>query len=270
MIAITSLLVVVAIGLLVTRVATVILVATGMSHQDARFQARSAFTGTGFTTSDAESVVKHPVRRRVAMTLMLVGNAGVVAAAGSLILGFRNGSVGQNGKTAAELVVGLLTLLYVSRSRWVDLRLTRIIARLLRRYTDIHTRDVGSLLDLTGNYAVAELAVEEGDWVAGRTLADLGLREEGVAVLGITRQDGMFRGAPVGPTLVRPGDVLLLYGRAAILEEVDRRPAGPAGDQAHRTAVEHQWALVAAEERDDPGRAAAPPTSPEAVASDTA
>lgn len=251
MIAITSLLVVVAIGLVVTRVATVILVATGMSHQDARFQARSAFTGTGFTTSDAESMVKHPIRRRVAMALMLMGNAGVVAAASSLILGFRNGGLGHDWRSLAELVLGLLALLYVSRSRWVDRRLTAMIARLLRRYTDIHTRDVASLLDLTGSYAVAELAVEQGDWVAERTLADLALRDEGVAVLGITRQDGTFRGAPVGPTVVHVGDVLLLYGKTATVEEIDRRPAGSAGDRAHEAAIQHQLALEAAEERRD-------------------
>ena len=37
-------------------------VATGTSSELARFQARSAFTGVGFTTSEAESVVLHPVR----------------------------------------------------------------------------------------------------------------------------------------------------------------------------------------------------------------
>jgi hypothetical protein len=251
-IAITSLLVVVAIGLVVTRVATVIRVATGMSRQDARFQARSAFTGTGFTTSDSESMVKHPVRRRVAMALMLMGNAGVVAAAGSLILGFRNGGLAHDWKSLAELVVGLLGLLQVSRSSWVDRHMTGLIAGLLGRYTDIETRDLGGLLDLAGSYAVAELAVDERDWVANHTLADLSLRDEGIAVLGITRPDGTFRGAPVGPTLVRPGDILVLYGKGATLEEIDRRPAGPAGDLAHRTAVEHQLALEAAEERDDP------------------
>lgn len=70
-------------------------------------------------------------------------------------------------------------------------------------------------------------------------------------MLGITRRDGTFRGAPVGPTRLHPGDVLLLYGMGGTLEEIDRRPSGPVGDRAHRTAVEHQWALVAAEERED-------------------
>lgn len=68
-IAISSLLLVVAVSLLATRVATVILVATGMSRAVARFQARSALTGAGFTTSESEAMVNHPVRRRVVMAL---------------------------------------------------------------------------------------------------------------------------------------------------------------------------------------------------------
>ena len=67
MIAIGSLLLVVAISLLVTRVATVMLTATGLSREVARFQARSAFTGAGYTTTESESVVNHPVRRRIVM-----------------------------------------------------------------------------------------------------------------------------------------------------------------------------------------------------------
>jgi hypothetical protein len=63
--ALTSLLLVVTFSLLITRVATVILTATGMSRQAARFQARSAFTGAGFTTSESEQVVDHPVRREL-------------------------------------------------------------------------------------------------------------------------------------------------------------------------------------------------------------
>ncbi len=65
MAAITTLLVVVAVSLLITRVATVILTATGMSREAARFQARSAFSTAGFTTRESEAVVDHPIRRKV-------------------------------------------------------------------------------------------------------------------------------------------------------------------------------------------------------------
>ena len=61
---ILSLLLILAISLVTTRVAALVLERTGLSREIARFQARSAFTGVGFTTAEAESVVGHPVRRR--------------------------------------------------------------------------------------------------------------------------------------------------------------------------------------------------------------
>jgi len=62
-IGIVAFLIVLALSLVLTRVATVALAMTGLSHEVAKFQARSAFTGTGFTTREAENVVDHPVRR---------------------------------------------------------------------------------------------------------------------------------------------------------------------------------------------------------------
>ncbi|MGH9046894.1 MAG: TrkA C-terminal domain-containing protein, partial [Acidimicrobiales bacterium] len=51
-----------------------------------------------------------------------------------------------------------------------------------------------------------------GDWLAGRRLTELALRDEGVAVLGLTRSD-RYIGAPSGATRVQPGDLLIIYGR---------------------------------------------------------
>jgi hypothetical protein len=64
MVTLVSVLVVVLLTLLVTRIATVILVSTGISQESARFQARSALSGAGFTTNESETVVAHPLRRR--------------------------------------------------------------------------------------------------------------------------------------------------------------------------------------------------------------
>jgi hypothetical protein len=236
-VATSTLLVVVAVSLLITRVATVILTATGMSRESARFQARSAFTGSGFTTRESELVVDHPIRRRVISVLMLFGSAGVVAVVASTILGFSAGSGTARGWRLLELVAGLLVLVAVSRSDRVDRRLTAAISYLLRRFTRLPTRDVASLLDLAGDYSVNELAIREGDWLAGHTLAELALRDEGVVVLGVTRSDGHYVAAPEGETVLNPGDVLVVYGRDDALAELDDRAAGPVGDLAHADAV---------------------------------
>lgn len=251
MVAIASLLLIVALSLLVTRVAVVILVASGVAHHVARFQARSALTGSGFTTSESERVVNHPVRRRVIAALMLLGNVGIVGAASSAILGFQGGALGQRGWRVAELCGGLLALVVLSRSRWVDRKLTHWTSRLLRRYTDLPTRDIAGLLQLAGDYTVQEMAVQPGDWVAQRSLAQLGLRDEGVVVLGVTRADGRYLGAPTGETEIRAGDTLILYGRAERLRELDDRRSDAAGSSARAQAVRDQEDLERREEQAD-------------------
>lgn len=64
MLSIVSLLLILTLSILITRIATVALTHTGLSREAARFQARSAFTDVGFTTSESEKVVNHPERRR--------------------------------------------------------------------------------------------------------------------------------------------------------------------------------------------------------------
>lgn len=96
MYAVVLLIVVATLSLLISRIAAVILTSTGMAVDAARFQARSALSGVGFTTTEAEGVVRHPVRRRVIMALMLIGNAGLVTAIAALLAGF----LGAGGRAA--------------------------------------------------------------------------------------------------------------------------------------------------------------------------
>jgi uncharacterized protein with PhoU and TrkA domain len=111
--------------------------------------------------------------------------------------------------------------------------------------------DLDGLLDLCGQYTVGELAIEEGHWVANRLLREVNLRDEGIAVLGINRADGRYRGNPVGSTRILAGDTLVLYGLAESLHELDHRPAGPEGAARHRAAVERQRELVYEEDSAD-------------------
>jgi len=249
MAAVLSLILVLALSLVVVRVATVALVLTGLSRDLARFQARSAFTGTGYTTSETEEVVRHPVRRRIVMLLMLLGNAGIATVIASMILSFTSvpGPEGVWWNTwwfrLLFIVVAVSGLLYVAYSKWVDRRMSSVIAWALKRYTDIDLRDYAGLLHLTGQYAVSEILVREGDWVADRSLEKLHLNAEGVLVLGIERPDGRYVGAPRGQTALHPGDVLIVYGRDDTLTDLDQRRAGPQGNRRHIEAVQKQATL---------------------------
>ena len=72
MAALISVFIAITLSLLITRIATEALTLTGLSRTSASFQARSAFTGAGFTTAESEAVVKHPVRRRIIIVLVRV------------------------------------------------------------------------------------------------------------------------------------------------------------------------------------------------------
>ena len=94
-----------------------------------------------------------------------------MASAGPLILGFRGGGVGRQWQQVLELGLGVLALIFLSRSQLVDQRLTRVIARFLHEHTDLAGRDLSGLLQLAGDFSVHELAVNDGDWTAGRSLS---------------------------------------------------------------------------------------------------
>lgn len=253
MLPILSFLIILLLSLLVSRIATVALVHTGMGLESARFQARSALTGVGFTTGEAEQVVGHPVRRRIVMTLMLVGNAGIVTAISSLLLGFIGMQASGGSRPLLILSGGIGLLWWLSASQWVDARMRKIITWALNRWTTIDARDYARLLHLTEDYGVTELKVEPGDWLAGRVLRTSQLSREGVLVLGVECPGGNFIGAPTADTEIRAGDRLLLYGRLSRIAEVDRRSAGRDGERAHAAAM-HEHADISLLEHAAAGR----------------
>ncbi len=184
-------------------------------------------------------MVGHPVRRRIISLLMLLRSAGLVTAASTLMLSFIDVPARTNGFLRfAVLLAGLLALWGFARSVIIDRWLSRVISRALKRYAEIDVRDYAGLLHLAGAYAIMELQLKEGSWLAERKLEQLGLPEEGVLVLGVVRKDGTYIGAPRGGTRLKTGDTVLLYGRSPILANLDRRPAHD--ESAHHAAVSEQ------------------------------
>jgi K+/H+ antiporter YhaU regulatory subunit KhtT len=237
MIAIISFFIVILVSLLITRIAAISLIHTGLSDEAARFQARSAFTGVGFTTSESEQVVNHPVRRRIVLLLMLFGNAGIVTAISALILTFvHSQDAGTIGLKLLLIFSGITLFWFIARSKTIDRFLFKVISKALKKYTDLEVRDFISLLRLSGDYRVTELNVEPQDWMANQSLIDLRLGDEGVLILGIIRKDS-YLGSPKAKTIILPGDILILYGRISNFESLDKRKKGISGDKEHEKAV---------------------------------
>ena len=248
LIAIVSLLLVVFLSILITRIGSIALTHTGLNRESARFQARSAFSGAGFTTSESEMVVNHPVRRKIVMVLILIGNAGIVAAMSSLILTFvRQGTATTLSVRIVILVIGIVMLWAFASSQWVDRRLSQIVEHLLQQYTRMEIQDYASLLHLTGEYRLAELTINPSDWIEGKKLSESRLRDEGINLLGIKKPDGRYIGNPTPETRLKERDCLVLYGRIDAIKALDKRKVGVFGDIEHHQAIEEQKAVVSQE-----------------------
>ena len=229
MIAAASVLFILGVSLLITRIATVALQLTGVSKANARFQARSAFTGVGYTTSEAEDVVSHPVRRRIVMLLMLLGNVGLVSLMSTVVVSFLAADESRLWSRAGLLAGGLLLLSFVATSKWIDRRLSSVISWALSRWTDLDTRDYANLLHLADGYGVTEVMVQRGGLLDSISVVDAGLQKMRLQVLGVQRADGSYEGAPSANCILKSGDLVFFYGRNREVSEfcAERAKAAP-------------------------------------------
>jgi len=237
MVALSSLLVIIMISIIVVRIGSVALTMTGLSRDIAMFQAQSAFSGTGFTTSEAESVVSHATRRHIIRMLMLMGNAGFTTVVATLVLTFYRGTSLDAAIRFGCIAVGLFVLWRFGVSRFFDRIMTRLIRAALARWTSLDVHDYAKLLEIERGYTVSQLTVGPSHWVRSRRLSDLQLSREGVLVLSIEKSDHTYYGVVTGGMMVSEGDTLTCYGQEEQLRELALRQQDDQGDARHEAAA---------------------------------
>lgn len=238
MAALLSLFIVLSISLTIVRIGTVILKMTGLSYDVAKFQARSAFTGTGFTTHESETIMNHPLRRNVILALMFVRNVGFVTVISSLVLSFVDIETTESGLMRIGLLAAGVSLIFlISRSKLFDNILRKMVELALQGNAKVYVSDYENLLNLAGEYEVIKTKIGEDNWIANKSLAELKLSDEGLLILGVKRPDGHYIGIPRGETEVYPEDTVVLYGREASLRLICDRKSGPEGDLQHKEQV---------------------------------
>jgi len=186
---------------------------TGMERSKARFQALSALSGTGFTTREAETIVNHPKRRRIATWLILIGNAGIIAFIILEILSVRAGLAAPSGPHVGMILGGIVVVALLIRLKAID-TLTNGIIRLVRRGHAVPYVVAEELLHQAGDYGVAHVAVHKNDIGDDVRLKDTGLSEKGIKILAIERAKKVLP-FPREEEIVQAGDYILCYGKVA-------------------------------------------------------
>ena len=211
MYAIATFLVVAVFTVAFTKLATGALIATGVPPESAAFQARSAFSGAGFTTTEAENVVNHRVRRRIIGTTMFVGSLGTPTLVLTVLVGFVAPGPGSTNERALVTISGVLLILMAvfnkPSQRWLQGVGQRYVQR---RLAPALASEAMDLLVLSDEFAVQAVRFETTPQESVRSLRGLAQAFPDITVLGVRRGATYFGQPPVDIDLLA-GDELIVY-----------------------------------------------------------
>ncbi len=212
MYAIATFLVVAAITVTFTKLTTGALIATGLPPEIASFQSRSAFSGAGFTTTEAENVINHPTRRKIIGTTMFVGNLGTPTLVVTVLVGFLASGPGSTTERTLVIVSGVVLIVLTVTNGPTERWLTRLGERYAqRRLLPALEHEVDELLVLDHEFIVGARRIGEEPGDTQRSLRGLDEAFPGCTVLGV-RQGEKYIGASPADIDLGEGDVLVIYG----------------------------------------------------------
>jgi hypothetical protein len=213
------LLITIFISFIAVRIGGFALQLTGIEAEIARFQALSAFSGTGFTTREAERVVGHRTRRRIVTILIILGNAGTVTVIATLVASFTQ--VGGYAWFFIRLaiivagIVGLYQLIIRSNfgQRIIDWLQKPVVNRVLR------TAPLAEeIFHVEKDWAISLVTMKGSSKSIGLSVADIAA-EGDMEILGINRA-GAYLVRPGMEDKIAQGDRLLVYANRRAVKRI--------------------------------------------------
>ncbi|MBD3322051.1 MAG: hypothetical protein GF350_13215 [Chitinivibrionales bacterium] len=214
------------ISFLIVRAAAIMLMMTGLDQKRAQFQALSAFSGTGFTTKEAETVINHPTRRRIITWLIILGNAGLV----TVIVTSTSSLVTSQGFAIPLNVVILLAGIFViykiaTRQKFIK-GWENFIENRLMKSSKVEEGATEDLLHLIEGYSLVKAIMTKNAPFVNCSLAECRLNEQGLLILGIEREKKWVP-IPTGSEIIQEGDKIVVYGPLKVLREKFREQKSP-------------------------------------------
>lgn len=207
------------ISFLFVRASAIALMMTGLEKHKARFQALSAFSGTGFTTKEAEFVMKHPVRRKIVTWLMIMGNAGIVMVIVTATSSLATSKGSQLPINLLILVVGIFLIYKIATYRKFTKRWESFIERKLIKSPAFEEAATEDLLHFLEGYGLIKKIISENSLLIGSSLSECKLNERGLLVLGIERGKNWIP-TPKAKEKMQEGDGIIVYGPLDKLKDI--------------------------------------------------
>ncbi|MGB5925768.1 MAG: TrkA C-terminal domain-containing protein [Dehalococcoidia bacterium] len=204
------LLIAILVSFIIVRIGGFALQLTGIEPEIARFQALSAFSGTGFTTREAERVVGHRTRRRIVTILIILGNAGMVTVIATLVASFTQVSGYMWFFIRLAIIIGGIFGLYqiIIRSN-VGRRITDWLQRPVMNRILREAPAVEEIFHVEKDWAISLVMIRGSSKSIGLSVADI-TAEGDIEILGIDRA-GTYLTRPNSEEEIVVGDRLLVY-----------------------------------------------------------
>lgn len=212
------------VSFIVVRLGALAFQLTGLEWSQAKFQALSCFTATGFTTRESELVTATQQRRRIASVLIILGHAGFV----TLIATFANSLRTQSIDIPLisdfispsfipwvnlGIIVIVLYFVYILITKTkIAPKLTKFLKRRLIKTDIIHPVTFEELGVATGGYGVAKIDIRKDSPILNKTLLDSQLRRHDITVLAIENTEKVIPNPPADIQIVL-GDRLICFGK---------------------------------------------------------
>jgi hypothetical protein len=208
------------VSFLIVRAGAIALMMTGLDRPRANFQALSAFTGTGFTTREAETVVNNPLRRKIISLLMILGNAGIIA----VIISATSSVITSKGYELPIhfilLVLGVYLIYRLGKSRGFTQRWETFIERKLVRIPAFEEGLAEDLLHFLEGYGLIKKTIDQESQLIDVSLAEWRFRSPEIVVLGIERGSRWIPIPRKHHERMQEGDKLVIYGNLKSLREI--------------------------------------------------
>jgi hypothetical protein len=213
------LLIAILVSFIIVRIGGFALQLTGIEPDVARFQALSAFSGTGFTTREAERVVGHKTRRRIVTILIILGNAGTVTVIATLVASFTQVSGYTWFFIRLAIIIGGIVGLYqlIIRSnfgRRIPAWLQRpVMNRILKEAPPVE-----EIFRMEKDWGISLVTIKRSSKSIGQSVADI-TAEGDIEILGIDRAD-IYLTRPEGEEEIMVGDRLLVYSNRKSVKRI--------------------------------------------------
>jgi len=213
------LLIAILVSFIVVRIGGFALQLTGIEPDVARFQALSAFSGTGFTTREAERVVGNKTRRRIVTILIILGNAGMVTVIATLVASFTQVSGYTWFFIRLAIIIGGIFGLYqlIIRSnvgrRIPDWLQRPVMNRILREAPAVE-----EIFRMEKDWGISLVTIKRGSKRVGQSVADI-TAERDLEILGIDRAD-TYLTRPDREEEIMAGDRLLVYANRKSVKQI--------------------------------------------------